>query len=148
MHGPHLNEDYSVVGRPYCSDPSLYIFVVHDDKYYKMTAVSVGNAKASTKPSTPVDKYIESSNTIDVDDSATVCKMWDGDGYTTKTSTGNAYELKDVRVSGSGCGLYKYLSMYACYTLGSNTQRALIYTRSYIQSVHPIIRQMGMLDLN
>ena len=105
MYGQHLNGEYTVVGRPHCSDPNLHIFVTHDDKYYKMTAVSLANAKASAKPSTPVDKYIESApNSIKVNDGDTLCKMWDGDGYGTKTSTnGDGYELKDVIVS--GCGL-------------------------------------------
>ena len=113
MHGKYLNKDFNVVGRPYCSDPNVYIFVVREQHFYKMTAVSLDNAKASTEPSTPVDKYIQSSKIIDVDDSATLCKMWDGDGYTTKTNYyGNGYELKDVTVSGSGCGLYIHICPY------------------------------------
>ena len=111
MHGKYFDDDFNVVGRPYCSDPNVYIFVIYEHVYYKMTAVSLDNAKASTEPSTPVDKYIESSNKIDMDDSATLCKMWDGDGYETKTQYyGDGYELKDVTVS--GCGLYIHICLY------------------------------------
>ena len=112
MYGPNMRSNqYVQLGRPHCSNPNLYIFVAYDDKYYKMTAVSVENAKASTKPSTPVDKYITAArNSINSDDSAILCKMWDGDGYSTITPTKtNGYELKDVTVT--GCG--SYIAMYA-----------------------------------
>ena len=105
MYGPHMNKQYNLAGRPHCSDPNLYIFVAHDDKYYKMTAVSRDNAKASTNPSTPVDKYIQSmQNNIAVDNSTILCKMWEGNGYRTTRTIHNAYELKDVTYT--GCGLY------------------------------------------
>ena len=124
MHGPGVNDgntDIHVLGRPHCSDPNLYIFVAYHDTGYKMTAVSLDNAKASTEPSTHVDKFIESSS----DDILVYdkwCEMWDGNGHTAEAQASDRYELKDVRVS--GCGLYIHICPYmrvthACYYIPS-----------------------------
>ena len=114
MYGVHMgNAEYTLQGRPYCSDPNLYIFAVYDGKFYKMTAVSFENAKASSKPLTPVEKYLEAArDSINLDDSVTLCKLWDGDGYGTITKqagTPHGYDLKDVTVT--ACG--SYMTMYA-----------------------------------
>ena len=122
MHGSHLgNNQFTLLGRPHCSDPHLYIFVAYHDKYYKMTAVSVENAKASTKPSTPVDSYIQAArNSINSDDDATLCKMWDGDGYSTLTLQSDGYELKDVTVT--ACGSYMAMCAHMCESSEPHTQ--------------------------
>ena len=94
-----------VVGRPHCSDPNLYIFVTYFDDGYKMTAVSLDNARASTEPSTPDDKFLQySSNTISMDVDDKWCDVWDGDGFDTRRIGSTVYDLKNVKVS--GCGLY------------------------------------------
>ena len=127
MHGKHVTHEYNVVGRPYCSDPNVYIFVAQEGDIYKMTAVSLDIAKASTEPSTPVDRYVQSSQNIDVDNRATLCKMWDGDSYTTRPYS--EYDLKDLTVS--GCGLYMYICPYMCAT-----HEVPLSSLQYYQHIH------------
>ena len=107
MYGIHIGDYSSVLAFQHCSIPSLYIFVVYDDAYYKMTAVTIADAAASSTPATPVDKNIQAQpGSIDVSDKTTVCNMWEGRGYDTATtpSEGKSYDVKDVKVT--GCGLY------------------------------------------
>ena len=104
---------YDLEGHQHCSDPNLYIFVVYDGDYYKMTAVTLSDARASSKPPTPIDKHIRArKNNVNVTDDSEVCKMWDGSGHATKLGdtikvlgTGIGlfdYELKNVKVTGCG----------------------------------------------
>ena len=89
MYGKNFGgrEHPDLLGHQGCS-PNMYIFVTYDDKYYKMTAVSLADARGSSKPPTPVDKNIRAKEgSIDIDNGLTVCKMWNGmyDGCETKT---------------------------------------------------------------
>ena len=103
MHGAYVNADYRLQAQ-FCAKPNAYVFVVYDTKHYKMTAVSLDKAKASSTPPT-VDKFITAAKgSIDIDAVGTVCNMWQGDGY--KPSIGNGYNLKDVKVT--ECGWYMH----------------------------------------
>ena len=96
MHGSAVNGDHPVQAR-FCAKSNMYVFVAYDDIHYKMTAVSLEQAKASSTPSS-ADKFITSPrNGIKTDAAAdTVCNMWEGDGYDTKA--GGGYDLKNVQV--------------------------------------------------
>jgi hypothetical protein len=102
FYGPAVQEEYSVTGFQHTTDADLFIFVTYEIAHYKMTAVSLAEAKVSASPSTPVDKYITTSNTI-VLSAAVVNDMWDGTltGYATNVGgVGDGYEMKDVNVDG------------------------------------------------
>ena len=111
MHGPSIGFDqvmYPVQGL-FCVKPNIYIFVIYDHEFYKMTAVSLEQAKAMKAPAS-VDKYIQAkAGTYDIKDYATVCNMWEGNGYNTQSGTG--YNLRDIKVA--GCG-ESCVQMYVC----------------------------------
>lgn len=78
----------------------MYVFVLYDGFFYKMTGVSLEQAKVSTAPSS-VDKYVQAApDSVDVEDSVAVCNMWDGNGYVTKSISG--YDLKMVKITACG----------------------------------------------
>jgi len=99
FHGIHVNREYTVNAYLHVSIIDLFVFVVHDDVFYKMTAVTFADAQGSTTPQNTTDKYINPSDTIILLDSMTVSAMWDGTlaGYTTQLYSG--YEVTNVAVS-------------------------------------------------
>ena len=103
LHGPYVTKsDGFPVNGHFCSKSNVYVFVAREGQYYKMTAVSLEQAKASTAPAS-VGKYIgpEKGN-LDTTQLITVCNMWEGDGF--KTVSIDGYKLKDVKVT--ECGSY------------------------------------------
>ena len=103
LHGSAVNADYPSLKAHFCSNSNIYVFVVHDHKYYKMTAVTLQQAQTSTAPAS-ADKFIEATKgSIDATDHTTVCNMWEGKGYDTKSGSGAGYKLKDVQVSCGSC---------------------------------------------
>lgn len=101
LHGKHFgSHTYQCDAFKHSTKPDLYIFAVHDDRYIKMTAVSLSDAKTSKTPACPLDKYVTTSSiTLDA---ATVTKMWDGTwSKTTYSSVGTGYLVKDVSVTAS-----------------------------------------------
>ena len=127
FHGKWVGIEYGpLTGHHHVSISDLFIFIVHDNGHYKMTAVTLVDAQASTTPSTPTDRYISSSPVISLD-TTTVSAMWDGTlpGYTTIfLSDGRGYELKDVEVgcqcepgSYSPSGMNLAMPVCACISL-------------------------------
>ena len=101
MHGSAINKEQDVQGK-FCIKSNIYVFVMHEDAYYKMTAVSLKDANASSTPTT-MDKFIAAaSDGIKTDATTeTVCDMWEGNGFRTKSGDG-WYNLKEVVVTGCG----------------------------------------------
>ena len=103
LHGSAVNADYRFLKAHFCPNLNIYVFVVHDHIFYKMTAVTLQQAQTSTAPASP-DKYIQASKgSINITNHTTVCNMWEGKGYDTKKGSGTGYNLKDVKVSCGEC---------------------------------------------
>ena len=106
MHGSAVNGDHPVQAR-FCAKSNIYVFVTHDDIHYKMTAVSLEQAKASSTPSS-ADKFITAPNgSINIDAVGTLCNMWEGYGYATQA--GGGYDVKNVQVTACGQCIMLYV---------------------------------------
>ena len=100
VHGSFMSVQHPSVQGHYCSNINFYIFVVYDDISYKMTAVTLELAQQSTTPAS-ADKFIHAAKgSIDITNHTTVCNMWEGKGYDTRSYHG--YDLKDVKVLSCG----------------------------------------------
>ena len=111
FHGPYVFGEHEVTGQ-YCESENEYVFVVYDGNHYKLTAVSLEDAKASNAPTTSKDKYYSAAKgSVDVEDTATVCNIWVGEGYKVETASG--YELKNVKAICGSC-IYVYVCMPEC----------------------------------
>ena len=94
---------YAAMQAHFCSNSNIYVFAVHDDMFYRMTAVTLQQAQKSTAP-VSVDKHIQATKgSINVTNDTTVCNMREGKGYDTKKGSGAGYNLKDVQVSCGSC---------------------------------------------
>ena len=72
IHGPHMSgKEYHVTAFRHAGNPTaleedpggpssnLLIFVAYDDRFYKLTAVSLEAASGSSTPSSPVNKSVD-----------------------------------------------------------------------------------------
>ena len=96
FNGIHVSRENTV--NLHVSIIDLFVFVVHDDVFYNMTAVTFADAQDSTTPQNPTDKYINPSDTIILLDSMTMNAMWDGTlaDYTNQLFSG--YQVKNIAV--------------------------------------------------
>ena len=100
MHGNAMGAQHPSVQAHFCSKPNVYVFAVYDHAFYKMTAVTLEQAQGSTTP-VSVDKFIQAAKgSIDITSHTTVCNMWEGRGYETKSD--DEYDLKDTKVAACG----------------------------------------------
>jgi hypothetical protein len=81
------------------SDPNLYIFVVRDDGFVKMSGISL--ATGSPLPLGPMsrrNKYVVIGSVMPEFNSETVNKMWNGEWTSaTKAGSDSGYAIKEVR---------------------------------------------------
>ena len=106
MHGSSVSGEHPVQAR-FCAKSNMYVFVAYDDIHYKMTAVSLEQAKASSTPSS-ADKFITAPNgSINIDAVGTLCNMWEGYGYATQA--GGGYDVKNVQVTACGQCIMLYV---------------------------------------
>ena len=98
MYGPYMSgKEYSATAYPHDSESGLYIFITQTPGAYKMTGVSLSDARRSSSPASPVDKYVRTGDTLTLN-SGLVTQLWDGtlDGYRTEKGSGFGYQVKDV----------------------------------------------------
>ena len=89
----------------YCAKNQLnkYVFAFYHGGKYKMVATTADKLKTNTVLSSGVQaKHLSTTTTINIQDKTTLCKLWAGEGYSTKDANGQ-YLLKDIKVS--ACGL-------------------------------------------
>jgi hypothetical protein len=83
----------------YVSDPNIYIFVVRDDGFVKMSGVSL--TTGSPLPLGPMsrrNKYVVIGSVMPEFNSETVNKMWNGEWTSaTKAGSDSGYAIKEVR---------------------------------------------------
>jgi hypothetical protein len=95
MYGSHVKTDPNRVGYTGCQ-AGLNILVTYNAPFYKMVGVKLEDAKASSTPP-GIAKYVEAAKGSISLNKDTVCKMFKGEGYTSKG--GHIYKLKDATVS-------------------------------------------------
>jgi len=100
LYGNFVNSEYRVTGYPGCA-PGLHILVHHDHLYYKMVGIHIHDAKASQTP-VGQGKYIKAAKGSISLNKETVCKMFKGEGYATKTQIRGMYALKSTSVACGG----------------------------------------------
>merc|ERR1712139_44078 len=96
--GALLNEAPNLVSYTGCK-PDFHVLVTYDDRFYKMVGVDIDEAKRYSTPGGTA-KYVQVAKDSIILNKDSVCKMFNGNGYGTKTTTG--YYLKDAVVTGCG----------------------------------------------
>ena len=101
IHGQYIYaKEHPSIQAHFCPNSNIYVFTVYEEPFYKMTAITLQQAQASTAPAS-VDKHIQATKgSLDITSHTTVCNMWEGRGYETKS--GDGYDLKDVKVETCG----------------------------------------------
>ena len=111
----------------YCEKAGMYIFIGHDSSHFKMTGVSLEDAKASSTPKSPIDKYFTLPKTsLDMKDPAKVCDLWSHKETKGGHSAGIGYEVKNVQVTCGG--LYCLVLLYAT-VIHTHTHRSTLRSK-------------------
>ena len=105
MYGANsMSREYPKTKGQYCQKADIYVFAVYENSLVKLAGVPLAKLEASSTPST-VCKYFtpNAGAVIDLNSQDVVCKLWAGDGYSTKPFNSNIWELKDVKVNKAYC---------------------------------------------
>ena len=105
MYGPYMSgKEHSATAYPHDLESGLYIFITQTPgtagkSSFRMTGVSLSDARRSSSPASPVDKYVTTGDTLTLN-SGLVTALWDGtlDGYRTTKGAGYGYQVKGVVV--------------------------------------------------
>ena len=104
MYGPAIAKEFTKIKGVHCAKEDIYVFAVFHGSFVKMVGAKLAQLEASGQPSV-VGKYFQPSKESDVDltNQDQLCKIWAGDGYSTKSVGSTNYLLKDVVVDKKHC---------------------------------------------
>ena len=98
----------------YCANNhnNKYVFAFYQGGRYKMVATTAEKLKTNAALNSGVEaRYVSTTTAINIQDKATLCRLWTGQGHQL-THVNGQYLLKDIKVSTCGACIYIYVLLH------------------------------------